>query len=144
MELSAYIERAERGDPQATVLGLLGDLSSGKVKHEDVHAHYKSRNMPRLNEAVQQFGKGSLFAAQRQDYGAWLRGDGWAKDYKIALEFRAVEDLCGVQVQAVRNFIHAMVQPSPGARKHMADRAGGDDELGRQWGARTIKEGWRW
>lgn len=142
--LSDYIDRAENAeDPSATVAELLRDLSSGKVKHEDVHAHYKARNMPRLNEAVMLFGKGDLFAAQRQDYGTWLSGAGWHKDYERALNFRALEDLCGVQVEGVRGFIHAMVQPSPGARQRDAERAGSDDHS-RQWSARTIKGGWRW
>lgn len=144
MNLSEYLDRAERGDPQATVLGLLKDLQAGRVKHEDVHAHYKAKNLPALNAMVEAFGKGNLFAAQRQDFNTWLRGDGWHRDAQTASDFRALEDLCGVKVEAVRNFYYAMVQGSPGARRNLAEKAGGEDELARQWGARTIREGWRW
>jgi hypothetical protein len=143
-DLSAYIDRAEKGDPQSTVLGLLKDLASGKVKHEDVFAHYKRKHMPTLNAQVEAFGQGRLFAAQTQDFTTWLRGDGWRKDYQVGLDFLATQDLCRVKVAAVIDFWHKMVQPSPGARKHMAERAGGEDELSRQWGMRTVKEGWRW
>jgi hypothetical protein len=143
MDLASYLDKAERGDPGATVTQLMADLASGKVKHEDVFAHYKATNMKRLNEAVSLFGQGRLFAAQTQDFPAWLRGEQWHKDAKVALEFRAVEDLCGVKVQDVDDFIGYMVQPSPGARKHDSERMG-ESDYQRVWGARTVKRSWRW
>ena len=140
--LSEYLEKAERGDPGATIAQLMADLKAGRVKHEDVHAHYKAKNLPRLNEAVRHFGEGNLFAAQRQDFPTWLSGVGWKQDQQRALDFRALEDLCAIKVQSVRDFISFMLV-SPGTRKHDCDKMG-DADYQKRWGAKTIKEGWRW
>lgn len=151
-DLATYLDKAERGDPGSTIAQLMEDLSSGKVKHEDVFAHYKAKNNGRLLSAIALFGDGQLFAAQRQDHSAWLQGYGWHKDNATALEFRAVCDLCQFKpkprdekdvVRNVLDFIAFMVQPSPGARKHDAQRMG-EDDYSRYWGTVCVKRNWKW
>jgi hypothetical protein len=143
-ELRSYLRRIEdKKDTSATLAQLLRDLKAGKVKQEDIHAHYKAENLPRLNSMVLSFGQGNLFKAQRQNYGAWIEGIGWKDDFKLALDFRALEDLCGLGVEDVRDFIIYMVLPNGAARKNEQARMDPESHSS-MWSLRCRKHSWNW
>lgn len=151
--LSDYIKRAESADdPSATVLQILRDVSAGRVKREDINAHYSAEYQPKLNSLFGIFGAGNLFKAQRMDFGSWLDGKEYASDFQAYLNLRAVGDMVRKPGHALAYpggmelFICKMVLPSPATRKSRAEflGVGGADKLRQSWTAIIQREGWNW
>ena len=147
--LTTYIRKAETStDQETSIVRLLGMLSRGEIKKADIQVHYKRENLPTFNSYVQSFGRGELFASQRMDFGSWLDGKKYADDWELALNVKAMGELCGYTegnseaFYSLWKFVVKMVMLHPYQRKAKADFMG-EGKLREAWSRRQIAEGWQ-
>lgn len=143
--LTDYIRRAENAhDKTASILELLKGIRDGQVDVEAVRSHYKTQEMPKLNAMVSAFGNGKLYACQRQDFPAWVRGDHHAADMHKMLEFKATCGMCGINAgeQDPWRFGQDMIFRHPNYRRWMQENHG--DAFMRGWSQNLRDHGWNW
>jgi hypothetical protein len=148
-QLDHFIKQAETSaDQEHTIVKLLGMLSRGELKREEVQAHYKRENLSTFNSYVHSFGRGELFQAQRMNFTAWVDGKHYAQDWELALNVKATGESCGFRdnnSQAFRDlwfFVIKMVMLHPYQRQERV-KWQGENKFREAWSRRQIQEGWQ-
>ena len=148
--LRDYITKAETStDQEYSITKLLGMLSRGEVKKEEIQAHYKSVNTPTFNAMLASFGRGELFSCQKQNFTAWMNGKDYHRDEELAYAFKAMGELCGLRENNSRAFydvwlfVIKMIIRNPAERKRQMEGLG-EAKLREAWSKRCRREGWMW
>lgn len=148
--LTEFIRKAENStDQQHSIVNLLGMLSRGEVRKEDVQAHYKREGLSTFNSYVASFGRGELFRAQKMNFTNWVNGKDYAADWELALNVKATAELCGftennsLSMYPLWKFVIKMVMLHPYQRQERA-KWQGENKFREAWAKRIQHEGWNW
>lgn len=148
MNVPEFIESAMRSDKP--ISSVLEALKSGALKHEEVFNHFKQEYTPVVQRALAAFGRGELFAAQKETWQEFVAGKNVQADKQAWLKFAADVDMAQMkleQVSPICDFAYARVMsPTMSDRKELLEAEGsGAYEMARErWASTNQREGWLW
>ena len=142
MTAKEFIAGMESGKLQAADL-YSPHFKAGDFSPNDILEVYQVKDSPRFIAKVQAFIRGSLFAAQTQDFDQYLEGTHRREDTERAWEFLSVEKSAMQLNEGIHLFIQCRIyytKPSPKELENLGHR----ENLRTLWMAQNKKNGWEW
>jgi hypothetical protein len=149
MVIAEYIQKAERGEPGASVAQILRDVKAGIVKAEDIHAHYDAQYKPIVFAKLQAFGRGELFACQKEDFQTWMLGKSYGKDFQRYLDLKGeVGMLLPVNRKAASGVfmfcLKRILMPGTATTRAAKEKEHGREAIRQKWLSTNDRFGWNW
>lgn len=141
MTAAEWILKMETGQVESA--SLYSYFDKGEFTDEDILEAYRVKDSPRFIAKVQAFSKGTLFAAQTENFDSFIEGKNREEDKKRAWEYLSVEESAQQKNVDIHKFIENRIYcPLPSNKER--ENLGAVEKARTFWIDGNTANGWNW